>query len=107
MLVGGKLTLLGIGVIPIEAEVGDVYVHDKATCALGVVPIGIDTSVQVILPVFSDIIVFFESILKVVGMSVSDIFNTKVVDDDAEEYGAPFLAPKTRRGGALVVYVLG
>ena len=42
VLVGGKLTLLGIGVIPLEAEVGDVFFHGKATGALDVVPIEID-----------------------------------------------------------------
>ena len=38
---------------------------------------------------------------------VTDNFNTKVVDDEAEEYRAPFVAPKTVSGGALVVSVLG
>ena len=40
-------------------------------------------------------------------MAVSKIFNTKVVDDEAEEDRAPFLAPKTGSGGAMVVSLLG
>ena len=39
-------------------------------------------------------------------MAAADIFNTKVVDDEAEEYRAPFLAPKTGSGGALIVSVI-
>ena len=101
MLVGGNLTLLGIGVIPLEGEVGDVVVHAKAAGALGVVPLEIDAGVQVTLPVFSDVIVFFEGILKVVGMAVAKIFNTKVVDNEAEEDRAPLVASKTGSGGTL------
>ena len=107
MLVGGKLTLLGVRVIPLEAEVGNVVVHGEAAGALGVVPLEIDASVQVTLPVFSDIIVFFEGILKVVGMAVTYVFKTKVIDNEAEEYRAPFMDPDTRSGGALVVSVFG
>ena len=40
-------------------------------------------------------------------MVVADIFNTKDVNDEAEEDRAPFVAPKTRSGGALVVSVIG
>ena len=40
-------------------------------------------------------------------MTVAYIFNTKVVDGEAEEDRAPFLAPNTRSGGALVLSVLG
>ena len=39
VLVGGKVTLLGVRVIPFEAEVGNVVVHGDATGALGVTPL--------------------------------------------------------------------
>ena len=74
---------------------------------LGVVPLEIDSGVKINLPVFSDIIVFFEGILKVVGMAVTYVFNTKVVDDEVEEDRAPSVAPNTSSGGALVLSVLG
>ena len=45
MIVGGNLTLLGVEVIPIEAEVGDLVIHGKATGTMGVVPFYIDYSV--------------------------------------------------------------
>ena len=40
------------------------------------------------------------------GMAAAEIFNTKVVNNEAEEDRATFVAPKTRIGGALVVTVL-
>ena len=107
VLVGGKLTILGVRLIPLEVEVGDIVVHGEATGVLGVVPLVIDSGVQITLPVFSDVIVFFEGISKVVGMAVTYVFNTKVVDNEVEEDRAPFVAPKTRSGGALVLPVLG
>ena len=107
VLVGGKLTLLGVRVIPLEAQVGNVVIRGEATSALGVVPLENDAGVQITLPVLGDIIVFFEGISKVVVMAVAYIFNTKVLDNEAEEDRAPFVAPKTGIGGALVVSVLG
>ena len=107
VLVGGKLPLLGVRVILLEADFGDVDVHGKSTGAFGVLPLEIYAVVQTTLPVLSDIIVFFEGILKMVGKGVTYVFNSKVVDDDTEDNMAPFVSPKTRRGGAMVVSVLG
>ena len=99
--------LLGVRVIPLEAEVGNVVVHGGATGALGLVPLDFDAGVQVILPVFGDNILLFEGISEVVGMTVAYIFNTKVVDDEAEEDREPFVVPNTRSGGELLVSVIG
>ena len=41
------------------------------------------------------------------GMAVSDIFDTEVVEDEAEEGRSTFLAPKAGSGGALVLSMLG
>ena len=40
-------------------------------------------------------------------MTVANIFNTKVVNNETEEDRAPFVAPKDGSGGALVVAMLG
>ena len=40
-------------------------------------------------------------------MAVSYVFNTKVLDGEAEEDRELFLAPNTRSGGALVVSMIG
>ena len=59
MLIGVKLMLLVVRVIQLEAEVGNVVFRGKATGVTGVVPFDIYASVQITLPVFSDIIVLF------------------------------------------------
>ena len=101
------MTLLGVSVIPLEGKVRYIVVHGEATGALGVSPLDIDSGVQVTLPVFSDTIVFFEGIVNVVGMTVAYIFNTKVFDNEDEEDRAPFVGPKKKSGGAMVLFVLG
>ena len=107
VLVGGDLIILWVGLIPLEVEVGNIVVYGYATGALGVVPLEIDAGVQVTLLFFSDILVFFEGISKVVGVAVTYVFNTKFVDNEVEEDRAPFMDPDTRSGGALVVSVFG
>ena len=62
VIVGGKLTLLGLGVIPLEAEFGNVLIHGQETGATGVVPFEIDASIYTPLPAFSDFIVLFGGI---------------------------------------------
>ena len=62
VLVGGKMTLLGVKVITLEADVSNVVVHGEAKCAWVVFPLEIYAGVQITLPFFSDIIVFFEGI---------------------------------------------
>ena len=42
VLVVGELKLLGVRVIPLEAEFGDLFVHGEAKILLGVVPLDID-----------------------------------------------------------------
>ena len=103
VLVWGKLTFFGVGMIPLEAEVGDVVIHGKVTGVMGVVPFEIDISVKITFPFFSDVIVLFEGILKVMGMAVANIFKNKVVNNDTEED----TAPRTRSDGALLVSILG
>ena len=72
----------------------------------GVFPLEIDAGVKINLPVFSDIMVSFEEISKVVGMADAYIFNTKVVNDESEEDRALSVALKNRSVGARVVSVL-
>ena len=38
-----------------------------------------------------------------VDMAITSVFNNEVVNDEDEEYGAPFLVPKDRGGGGVVV----
>ena len=40
-------------------------------------------------------------------MTFTDIFNTKVVDDEAEEDGTPFVMPQALSGVTLLVAMFG
>ena len=44
---------------------------------------------------------FLEDITKVMGMVFTNIFNTKVIYNETESDGAPFVAPKARRDNIL------
>ena len=77
--VRGKLVFLGVRMIPFEAYRGDIIIHGEAEGVLSVVPLEVDASIHIALPVFGDVIVFLEGILKVLGMPLTNIFNTKVV----------------------------
>ena len=70
-----------------------------------VVPLQINAGVKVYLPVFSEFIVFGESLFEVYGVSFANLLNVKVVNDQAKHYWAPSVLPETRCGGALVVVV--
>jgi hypothetical protein len=49
-----------------------------------------------------DTMVFLEYIQKKVEVFDSNIFYAKVVDDEAELVGMPFVAPEARRGGCFI-----
>ena len=62
VLVRGKLAFLGVRMIPFEAESGDVVIHGEAAVALSVIPLDVDASIQITLPIFGDVVVFLEGI---------------------------------------------
>ena len=62
VLVKGKLAFLGVSMIPFEAEIGDVVIHGEASGALSVIPLEVDASIQITLPILSDVLVFLEGI---------------------------------------------
>ena len=62
VLVRGKLAFLGVRMISFEAEINDVVIHGDAADARSVIPLEVDASIQITLPIFSVFIVFLESI---------------------------------------------
>ena len=54
------LRFLGVGVIKIDAQVCDVVVHREAAGALDIVPSEVHSSIEVVLIINCDLIVFFE-----------------------------------------------
>ena len=63
VFVRGVLRYPGVRVVEFDSEVGNVVVHCKADCAIGVhwvvVPLQVDAGVKTAFPVYCDVIVFF------------------------------------------------
>ena len=93
MPVRGKLAFLGVRMIPFEEECGDVVIHGEAAGTRSVIPLEVDAGIQIALPIFCDVVVFLVGITKVLGMPFTDIFNTKVVKNEAEEDRTPVVTP--------------
>ena len=55
------------------------------------------------MPVFGEVIVLSDYVAEVVGMLNANIFLAKVVDDEGEHDGTPFVSPEARGGIKLVV----
>ena len=70
--------------VKFDSEVGNVAVHCKTNCALGVhgvvVPIHVDAGVKIALPVHRDVVVFFKDVFKVEGVSFANVLNNKVIN---------------------------
>ena len=62
VLVRRKMAFLGVRMITFEAEIGDVFIHGEAAGAMSVFPLEVDASIQITLPIFSDVVVFLEGI---------------------------------------------
>ena len=63
VFVRGVLRFPGVSVVEFDSEIGNVFVHCKADCAIGVhgvaVPLQVDAGVKIAFPVYCDVIVFF------------------------------------------------
>ncbi len=85
----------------------NVVFHGKPTSAFGVVPIKVDSRVEVAVPVLLDVLMFFDGVVEMDGMFLAYIFHAEVVDNYGEHDGTPFVVPQTRCAFALVVTLFG
>ena len=103
------LWLFGVGVVLFHSNVCNEVIYSEANRALGVdglvVPLHINAGVKVSLPVFSEFILFGESLFEVYGVSFANIINAKVVNEQEKHYWEPSVSPDPRREGALEVVV--
>ena len=74
----------------------DVTWHTDATATIGIVPFDIDTRKLISGHVELDPVEFLENLQEVIEVFDSNIFDTKVIHDEAELDGPPFVAPETR-----------
>jgi hypothetical protein len=81
----------------------DVTWHADATATICIVPFDINTRKFVPGHVELDPVKFLENVQEVVEVFNSDVFYTKVIYDEAELDGMPFVAPETRGGFSFIV----
>ena len=84
-------------------ELANVVCHGEVARSLVVVSFEVDARKISPIPVFCDGVTFLEGVTQMFGVSFTNILNDKIVDDEAECDGTPFVAPQTRCGEALVV----
>ena len=81
----------------------DVTWHADATATICIVPFDSNTRKFITGHVELDPVKFFENVQEVVEVFDSDVFYTKVIDDEAELDGTPFVAPETRGGFNFII----
>ena len=81
----------------------DVTWHTDATATICIVPFDIDTRKLISGHVELDSVEFLENVQEVVEVFDSDVFDTKVIYDEAELDGMPFVAPETRGGFKFII----
>ena len=88
------------------AEICYVIFHRETAGAVGVISLEVDAGVQVSFPIIGDFVVLFEDSLEMESVALSDIFDTKVINEQEKHNRLPLVAPQASSGGALVVAVL-
>ena len=68
-------------------DVGNLVAHSETESALGVFPFEIDDGKLVASPILGHFVVFLEKISEVINVAFADVFDTKVIDYEAEENG--------------------
>ena len=102
-LVRGETWLDWTGMFKLNEQVFDVTWHTDATATVGIVPFDIDTPKLISGHVELDPVEFLENIQEVVEVFDSNVFYTKVIYDEAELDGMPFVAPESRGGLSFIV----
>ena len=96
----------GVFGILLVVAIQDVLVlsfHGEAARVFDTIPFETDAGKFGAFPILGDAVMRLEYILQVASMAVANANNSKVVKDEYKEYGAPFMAPKTRGDGGLVL----
>ena len=94
------------GVVVLDEESVNVVIHGEAAGAHGVIPGQVDASIEVAKPVLGEVVVLFYDVREVMGVLNANIFDAKVVYDEGEHDGLPFVLPEARGGIKLVVACL-
>jgi len=102
-LVRGEAWFDRMGMLEFSERVFNVPWHTDATATIRIVPFDVDTSKLVPCHVELYSMKFLENIKEVIEVFYSNIFYSKVINNEAELDGTPFVAPEARGGFHLVV----
>jgi hypothetical protein len=111
MFVRRELVLGGHGMLVPGADLEDITWHGEAARAFGVnwavVPFKCHAGKVGAVDFLRDFIVHFESLAKMIQVSIANVLDGKVVNNECKHEGAPFVAPEPGGGGCLVVVKFG
>ena len=102
----GVLRFIVGGVVELGADIGGLVIHCEVAGALIIVPLDIDSSIEVAFFIDCCFIVLFEGVEQTIGVALAYIFDTKVINYEGKQDRSPFVMPQTRGEGELVVVVL-
>jgi hypothetical protein len=88
--------------LELEKEVVDVPWHAEATPFTSIIPFDGDAGKFVSSNIELDPVVSLEKVQEEVEMFNADVFDTKVIHDEAELERPPFVMPKPRSGRCLI-----
>jgi hypothetical protein len=111
MFVRRELALGGHEMLVPGADVVDVSWHGKAVQAFGmnwaVVPFEHHAGKAGAVNFLRDFIVLFESLAKMIQVSITNVLDGKVIDNECIHDGGPFVAPEPGGGGCFLVVKIG
>ena len=91
----------------LSASFGDIAGHRQMDHPAGVIPLYGESAISLPFPICQALIIFSYCLQQVLRMLFADIFNAKVVHDEAETNRASVVFPQSRGCGALAIAMLG
>ena len=79
MLLQGFLIILGIMVSGFDTKVVNVVFHFEAASLFDVFLVAVSASINIAFPIVSDVVLFLEYIVNIMGMPFAHILDSKVV----------------------------
>jgi hypothetical protein len=102
-LEGGEASLGRTVIFKLNEQGFNVSWHTDATTSICIVPFDMDTRKFIAGHVELDPMEFLENVQEVVEVFNSDVFHSKVIHDQAELDGTPFVAPEARGGFNFII----
>ncbi len=102
-LVRRETWLMWTGMLKLNEQVFDVPWHADATATICIFPFDMYTRKFISGHVALDPVEFLENVQEVVEVFDSNIFHTKVIYNEAELDGTPFVVPEARGGFSFII----